>query len=297
MTTPAPILVIGAVLWDIVGRSERKMKLGHDVPGLISRVPGGVAMNIAMALRQHNLPVRLLSALGNDAPGRELLQQAAVRGMDASLVHISDTHPTDQYMAIEGANGLIAAIADCHSLERMSDQVIAPMRDGRVATAQAPYPGLVVCEGNLPATALADIAADPCFSRADMRLAPASPGKADRLAPFVAHGHATIYVNLIEARILLGEKPATARVAAQALVARGLFRAVVTDGAAPAAVADESGVLEGHPAAVEVRRVTGAGDVFMASHIAAEVSGSTGQDALEFALKCTARYISSETPL
>lgn len=294
----APILVAGSVLWDIVGRSDRVMQRGHDVPGRILRIPGGVAMNIAMALRTHDLPVRLLSALGDDGPGRELLQEAALRGMDASLVHISRNHPTDQYMAIEGANGLIAAIADCHSLERVSDAVIAPLRDGRIGSGDTPFQGLMVCEGNLSTEALRSIASDPCLAAADIRLAPASPGKADRLLPFITHPHATVYVNLIEARILLGDKTLRdALGAARALHARGLYRAVVTDGDQPCGIASAQGAFTGTPPAVEVLRVTGAGDVFMASHIAAEVRGQTGQDALDFALRSTATYISTEAPL
>lgn len=295
--SPAPVLVIGAVLWDIVGRSDRTMKQGHDVPGRILRVPGGVAMNIAMALRGQDVPVRLLSALGDDGPGRELLREAALRGMDAGLVHVSAEHPTDQYMAIEGANGLIAAIADCHSLERMADAVVAPMRDGRVGSTEAPFAGTVVCEGNLPKSTLAEIAGDPTFRAADIRLAPASPGKADRLAPFRTHAHATAYVNLIEARILLGRDVDTSAEAARALVAGGLYRAMVTDGPNPAALADKDGVIEGTPPQVNVRRVTGAGDVFMASHIAAERAGAGPREALSKALDATATYISTEAPL
>ncbi|MEM7437953.1 MAG: PfkB family carbohydrate kinase [Pseudomonadota bacterium] len=296
-TPPSPILVAGSVLWDIVGRSDRHMKQGHDVPGRIIRIPGGVGMNIAMALRQHDVPVRLLSALGDDGAGRELLQEATLRGMDASLLHISPDHPTDQYMAVEGANGLIAAIADCHSLERMSDEVLAPLRDGRVSSAAAPYEGILVCEGNLPAEALAALAHDAALVAADVRLAPASPGKADRLRPFMGHNRATFYVNLIEARILLDTKVPTAPEAASQLVAGGLHRAVVTDGANMAAIAMADEVLTGLPPAVDVRRVTGAGDVFMASHIAAELRGDMGQIALDFALAATADYISTEAPL
>ncbi len=44
------ILCIGSVLWDIIGRSPAAMRLGSDVPGRITRLPGGVAMNIAMTL-------------------------------------------------------------------------------------------------------------------------------------------------------------------------------------------------------------------------------------------------------
>ncbi len=297
MTSPAPIHCIGSVLWDIVGRSDRHMKAGHDVPGRIIRIPGGVMMNIAMALRMHDVPVSLLTSLGADPAGRDLLQEATQRGMETALVHISDSHPTDQYMAIEGSNGLIAAIADAHSLEAEADAVIAPMRDGRVGTVDAPYDGMVVCEGNLPQATLDYMSGAAEFSKVDVRLAPASPGKAERLKPFFKHSKATFYVNLIEANILLGTKLATAPEAAAAMVNAGVFRAAVTDGPNMTAIADDRGVQSALPPAVTVLRVTGAGDVFMASHIAADMRGLTGAEALHFALTHTATYISTETSL
>ncbi|WGI20380.1 PfkB family carbohydrate kinase [Amylibacter sp. IMCC11727] len=297
MTSPAPIHCIGSVLWDIVGRSDRHMKAGHDVPGRIIRIPGGVMMNIAMALRMHDVPVSLLTSLGADPAGRDLLQEATQRGMETALVHISDSHPTDQYMAIEGSNGLIAAIADAHSLEAEADAVIAPMRDGRVGTVDAPYDGMIVCEGNLPQATLDYMSGAAEFSMADVRLAPASPGKAERLKPFFKHSKATFYVNLIEANILLGTKLATAPEAAAAMVDAGVFRAAVTDGPNMTAIADDRGVQSALPPAVTVLRVTGAGDVFMASHIAADMRGLTGAEALDFALTHTATYISTETSL
>lgn len=297
MTSPAPIYCIGSVLWDIVGRSDRVMKAGHDVPGRILRIPGGVAMNIAMALRVHDLSVSLLTSLGADPAGRDLLEEATRRGLETALVHISDSHPTDQYMVVEGSNGVIAAIADAHSLEAEADAVIAPMRDGRVGTPDAPFAGMVVCEGNLPQDTLAYISGAAEFAAADMRLAPASPGKAERLRPFFGHGRATVYVNLIEANLLLNAKHKTAADAAVGLVETGLHRAAVTDGPNETAIADAQRVYLAKPPAVEVLRVTGAGDVFMASHIAAELRGCEGQDALNFALQSTANYISTETPL
>lgn len=297
MKTTPQILCIGSVLWDIIGRTPRKMLAGDDVPGRILRIPGGVAMNIAMALRMHNLPVSLLTALGDDAAGRELLLNCAARGMDTQHVTVSSDHPTDQYMAIEGANGLIAAIADAHSLEKLADQVISPMQDGRLGTVKAPYSGMVICEGNLPQDTLAHIANAPEFSAADIRLAPASPGKAERLAPFQNHKHATAYVNLFEANILLGEKNGTSTKAAKHLTKRGLNRAVVTDGPKPAAISDGEKTITLTPRDVTVLRVTGAGDVFMASHISAELNGLRDTPALQFALDTTAKYISTETPL
>ena len=79
MITCTPIVCIGSALWDVVGRSDRKMKMGHDVPGRILRIPGGVAMNIAMALRKHGAPVSLLTSVGTDSAGRDLLAEAKQR--------------------------------------------------------------------------------------------------------------------------------------------------------------------------------------------------------------------------
>ncbi len=297
MKTQKKILCIGSVLWDIVGRTPRKMSAGEDVPGHILRIPGGVAMNIAMALRMHDLPVSLLSALGDDSGGRELLLNCAARGMDTQFIFVSPDHPTDQYMAIEGENGLIAAIADAHSLEELADQVIAPLQDGRLGTPEKPYTGMIICEGNLPQTTLAHIAGAPEFNAADIRLAPASPGKAERLSPFRSHKQATAYLNLIEANILLEAKINNSAEAARRLVANGLYRAIVTDGPAPASIAVGRDVITLPPPDVKVLRVTGAGDVFMASHIAAEINGLKDTPALQFALETTAKYISTETPL
>jgi len=46
-----------------------------------------------------------------------------------------------------------------------------------------------------------------------------------------------------------------------------------------------------------VTRVTGAGDTFMAAHIAAEAAGVPRQEALERAQQAAAIYVSGETPL
>ncbi|TKA95861.1 kinase, partial [Cereibacter changlensis] len=101
------ILCIGSVLWDIIGRSPTAMRVGSDVPGRITRLPGGVAMNIAMTLRRFGLTPALLSAIGRDPEGDELVAACARMGLDTSQLYRSEDLPTDRYMAVEGANGLI----------------------------------------------------------------------------------------------------------------------------------------------------------------------------------------------
>lgn len=289
------ILCIGSVLWDIIGRSSAAMRVGSDVPGRISRVPGGVAMNIAMTLARFGLRPALLTAIGRDAEGDELVAACERMGMDCSAVYRSDDLPTDRYMAIEGANGLIAAIADAHSLEQAGEKILRPLADGRLGTAEAPFAGQVALDGNLTGALLADIAHSPLFSRADLRVAPASPGKAERLIPLLAHDTATLYVNLEEACIIAKAEARTAAEGAEALLARGAARVLVTDGGRVAAEGTRGqGVITGTPPQVLVTRVTGAGDTFMAAHVMAERRGAGRAGALGAALRAAAEYVSGE---
>lgn len=290
------ILCIGSVLWDVIGRAPSHMRQGADVPGRITRLPGGVAMNIAMALARFGLRPALLSAVGRDAEGDELVRACATLGVGTAHLYRSDDLPTDRYMAIEGANGLIAAIADAHSLEAAGAKILRPLTDGPLGNSAEPYAGRIALDGNLTRSLLDEIATHPAFACADLRVAPASPGKAERLGPFLSHGRAVLYVNLEEATILCQQSFDSAAQAAAALVARGAARALVTDGGCPAAEATPTGVITLPCRQVLVTRVTGAGDTFMAAHIAAEAQGLAREAALARALEAAATYVSGEIP-
>ena len=294
MTAP-DILCIGAVLWDIIGRSPTAMRLGSDVPGRITRLPGGVAMNIAMMLRRFGMTPAILTAIGRDTEGDELMAACTRLGLLTAHVYRSDDLPTDRYMAIEGANGLIAAIADAHSLEAAGEKILRPLGDGTLGSAASPWTGPVAPDGNLTESLLGRIATSPLFAGADLRVAPASPGKAGRLLPLLSHPCATLYVNLEEANILARSDHATAAAAATALLSRGAHRVLVTNGGQPAAEGTaQAGVVEGQPPPVLVTRVTGAGDTFMAAHLVAERGGAGRQAALDEALRAAAAFVSGD---
>lgn len=297
MRENSDIICIGSVLWDIIGRSASHMRQGSDVPGRITRLPGGVALNVAMTLMRFGMTPVLLTAIGRDPEGDELISACEGHGLITSHIYRSDDLPTDRYMAVEGANGLIAAIADAHSLEMAGAKILTPLQDGRLGSAEAPFQGFAVLDGNLTLSLLEDIAISPLFAQADLRVAPASPGKAERLLPFLAHDGATLYVNLEEAGLLCQRSFETSAQAAEGLLDRGAKRALVTDGGRSASDASSYGIITQTPPEVLVTRVTGAGDTFMAAHIAAEANGADYPTALNSALQAAAAYVSGETPL
>ncbi len=294
MTRSPDILCIGAVLWDIIGRTQLPMVQGNDKPGQITRIPGGVALNIAMALQRLGLQTELLSVVGDDGAGKELREACRQMGLGTDAMLVDPDLPTDVYMAIEAQGALVAAIADAHSLERAGARILDPLADGRLGSVTAPWNGPVALDGNLTEALLADIAKSPLFSQADLRIAPASPGKAERLRPFLTHPRATLYVNREEAGLLTGTNPANAIAAAEALLRAGAGRVLVTEGAQMAVDATPDSTLTQTPPPVEAIRITGAGDTFMAAHIAAEIAGATRADALHTATTTAAAYVAGD---
>jgi sugar/nucleoside kinase (ribokinase family) len=271
------------------------MTAGADVPGRIARVPGGVAMNIAMTLRRLGLAPTLLTAIGRDGDGEELIAACHRLGIGADLAYRSAELPTDRYLAIEDAHGLVAAIADAHSLEAAGDRIVAPLADGRLGSLAQPWNGLIALDGNLTTALLSNIARSPLFAAADLRVAPASPGKAERLRPLLAHPRTTLYVNLEEAGLLCDTRFDDSAAAARGLLERGAARVLVTagdraccDGKAGAELVTDV------PARVTARRVTGAGDTFMAAHIVAERRGAGRPEALAAALRAASAHVASE---
>ncbi|MEL7344215.1 MAG: PfkB family carbohydrate kinase [Pseudomonadota bacterium] len=290
------IICIGSVLWDVIGRASAVMRVGSDVPGRITRLPGGVMMNIAMTLRAFQMAPVLLTAIGKDPEGDELLAECRRIGLDIDHVYRSEDLPTDTYMAVEGANGLVAAIADAHSLEAAGAKILRPLTQGPIGTAQTPFQGQIVLDGNLTTALLSEIAAHPAFGAADLRIAPASPGKVERLRPLLAAPNAMFYVNKEEAGLLCQTEFEDAASAAKGLCDLGAKRVLVTDGGRQAAESGPSGLCTATPPQVLVTRVTGAGDTFMAAHIAAEASGASAQAALERGLRAAAAYVSGDVP-
>lgn len=290
MSVNPDILCIGAMLWDVIGRAPRRMASGADVPGRIRHLPGGVALNVAIALARWELRPAVLSAVGRDPEGEALLTEAERRGVLTDWLTRDSGQPTDCYMGIEDSQGLIAAIADVHGLEQAGEAILAPL-SGDLAG----WTGPVVLDGNLTEELLAVIARDPTLTGADLRIVPASPGKAERLEPLIAARRGCFYLNRLEAEILAGRACPDAASAAEAVVARGAARVLVTDGPHPAAEAVAGGAtLTADPPCVTVMRVTGAGDCFLAAHLAAELNHQPRDAALRRAVESAAAHVSGK---
>lgn len=107
------VVVIGAANIDIGGHPKNALIARDSNPGSISIGYGGVGRNIAHNLRMLDVPIKLISTVGEDALGRDLLENCRNLGMDVSDVLIDRNSTSSMYMYINDADGDMA-LALCH---------------------------------------------------------------------------------------------------------------------------------------------------------------------------------------
>lgn len=291
---PNSVICAGSALWDVIGRTDREIEKSHDVPGRIRKQLGGVALNVAGRMVKQDVSPIILSAVGQDAEGVELIAACQQNGIQMDHVLRMPDLPTDRYMAIEDTTGLVAAIADAHSLEKKGQDIFDPLLKTKTLTLS--QGDILFLDGNFTTDTLEFISTHPALASTDIRIAPASPGKAERLAPFFNHATTTLYCNKYEAEILCEASFPSAAEAAEAMVAKGAYRAVITDGEKLAADAMKSAPLVCcTPPKVTIKQVTGAGDTLIATHVVAELNGQSRTHALEHALNLASAFVAGKT--
>ncbi len=295
--TNVKIICAGSAMIDSIGYSTNQINVGDDVPGNIKTSVGGVAFNICKQLVLAGLTdVELLTALGNDTKGRVIIDKCRELGIITDNIHICNNSETDSYLAIEDAQGLKAAIAQVKNVEKFSDRILKPLEIGAVKTKSEFSKNLIILDGNLSPIILSKIAENKNFMNYDMRIVSASPAKAIRLQPFLSLSNTTIYCNKNEAEKLCKLAFKDTRQASTHLLKDGLRRAIVTDGANPICDSkiNHEPILISPPKVKYIKHVTGAGDYFLACHIANEINQLKKENALKQAAKSAANYVETE---
>ena len=116
------VVVIGGANIDLRGRPEGAMLERHTSnPGRINVGSGGVGRNIAHTLALLNVPVTLLSAVGDDGEGIRILEETGKAGVRTEQMIISGEHPTGIYLAILDEKGeMEVAVSDMRILEEIT---------------------------------------------------------------------------------------------------------------------------------------------------------------------------------
>jgi pseudouridine kinase len=276
------VVVIGGANVDIKARSSAPVRPSTSNPGHASMTPGGVGRNVAENLARLGVRTFLVSAVGRDALGDNLLGRTVAAGVHCEYVKRTELS-TGTYAAVLDSDGeLVVAVADMAAVDALGPDAVNEARDV-IATA-----GLLVLDGNLATAALTH--AGDLAAAADVRtvLEPVSVPKAMRLASCVTADRPWYAVtpNRDELAALTGLPTRTDRQllkAAGNLHGRGVEHVWVRLGGRGSLFSTASSGAEWLSAdEAEVADVTGAGDAMLAAFCYAVLGGAAPVDAARF---------------
>lgn len=262
--TGKPALVIGSAGIDLIGRVESELKPATSNPAHIRRSYGGVARNMAENLARLGQPVRLISVVGEDKIGLELLEYTASAGVEVSFVLKSDEHSTGHYIGIVDTNGVLQfAVDNMHLLNEITPTYLREHRDLFKSAS------MVIVDANLPVKSLRTVISLAKRAKIPVCADPTSSTLSERLSQFLPKIH-LLTCNSNEASLLTGhsfdiaERDAALE-AGRALVNQGVSIALIA--LAEFGVVYATSETTGYAPAIRTRITdpTGAGDAMTAA--------------------------------
>ena len=279
----ADILVIGGANIDIKAKCAGAHVAATSNPCAISYSKGGVARNIAHNLGKLGASVTLMSVVGNDSAGQDLLRATANAGVDVSPCVVLPG-VTGTYIAVlDEAGELITAANDMAVLEQLTPQLIYK-HAALIAAAK-----FVVVDCNLREDTLLAIAA---LAANKMIVEPVSVSKASKLLTLaVQHKIFLATPNLDQCEALTQTRDPD--MSAAKLHDLGI-RHVVIHAASGGSYSSNGNSVTHHPSqATTVQDVTGAGDCATAGLVFGLAQGFHLAKAANLGQELAARVIAS----
>ncbi|WP_026260840.1 carbohydrate kinase family protein [Spirosoma luteum] len=261
------VTCFGEILWDVLPTSKQ---------------PGGAPMNVAADLRNFGLNAQLISRVGSDDLGRELIDFLANKGIPTQLVQVGQTHLTG------------VAKANISDSNEVTYKILQPVAWDYIM----PEPGLtevvkqsdVFVYGSLAARsqqthetllALLDVAPHKVF---DVNLR--APHYNQQTVEELLHKADIAKLNeheLVELSGWYGHETDLQQAMQQLRQRYQLETLCVTLGPDGAAMLNASGFTKQAGFPVEVADTIGSGDAFLAGFLYKMLQGETPQKTLEFA--------------
>ncbi len=262
-------LIVGEVLFDVMPDG--------------THVLGGAPFNVAWHLQEFGLRPLMITRVGADDSGDEVLAAMESWGMDTSGVQRDDAHPTGQVQVeLDDGEPTFHILPD-QAYDHLDGESAARLMDGD--TFSLLYHGSLISRGEVSRAALdrlKSVSDLPVFIDVNLR----DPWwKRENVAAAIGRAR-WVKLNEAELGVLAGKSDTSAAKAFRE--AHGLDAVIVTRGGHGAVVVDGDGTCEAAPPGeVQIVDTVGAGDAFSAVFILGLANGwptvMTLERALEFA--------------
>ena len=272
------VCVIGGSAIDISGYPRGKLKLYDSNPGTVRLSHGGVGRNIAENCARLGLAVTLLSAVGDDIHGENIISRCRDLNINTDMLTVVRGKSTCIYLTIQDETGdMVCSVSDMD----VTDEIDTEFLRGNRALIEGA--AAVVVDANLAAKVLEYLLTE--LSGVTFFADPVSTVKAEKLKHLVP-SLPVLRCNCKEAEILSGLTIDTDEDFLNAVayfLEEGVHEVFISRG--PDGICYGSGKERGffRPRPVTMVNSNGAGDSFMAGLVYGTVSGMPLSDKVGFA--------------
>ena len=292
MTEPY-VVVIGGANMDLHAQARTELLPGTSNPGSSQLSPGGVGRNVAEVIARLGTPCHLVSVVGDDPLGSELLAHTEEAGVD--VTHLRQRHGvlTGTYAAILDPVGeLMVAVADMAATELITPLVVEAAA-GLIRGAR-----VLVLDGNLLVPTIEHALAIAVEAGVRVVLDPVSVPKSEGLRRVLGPGIDLITPNRSELAAFTGlatRTEAQVEAAIERLLSLGVLAVWVGMGREGSLLVGPSGRHRLPAVAVEPVDVTGAGDAMVGAFCHASLRGERRLDAARYGQAAAALTVASRS--
>lgn len=261
-------IVLGSVHMDLVATSTRLPGRGESVLGNgFTMAPGGKGGNQACQLALAGIQSFMLTRLGDDLFGRELLAALKAKGVDTSLVSIDSATST-------GASTVFAAEGDYSSIivggaaDKLANADIEAARDMLTGSDALLLQLELPIEVSLRAAEIAKASGGIVILNASP-IPDVIDGRLQSLLKLTS----VLVVNGIEAERLLNQKMPPLKAAQKLADQFAIATVAITQGAEGVVAFHAGAVISQKAYAAEVVDTVGAGDAFLGTFVAGMLNG------------------------
>ncbi|HTN06001.1 carbohydrate kinase [Agriterribacter sp.] len=258
----------GEILWDILPDA---------------RLPGGAPMNVAYHLNQLQVPTAMISRIGNDALGEELLQFILLKGLDTAFIQKDEVYDTGTVLATLSGNNVSYEIIQPVAWDfiRYSAQV-----QKLVASARYFIFGSLVARNEKSGQTLFELLETAPYKILDINLR--KPHYEKKVLEYLMQHADMLKLNTDELQ-LLGQwygLSGSENEQMQALQQKFHLNTIITTRGDKGAAVLHDGAYVEHPGfKVQVADTIGSGDAFLAGFISKFIQPAAIPEALEFACR------------
>lgn len=286
-TTAPDIVCFGAAFLDELYTFRAPSVKETSNPARLKRAWGGVARNVAQHLAQLGLKVELVTQLGEDETGTELIRHCAETRIGLNYA-LKTAHPTGRFTAfLEPDGSLKLAATVTHLEEELHVDAMANLL-GKLPDAR-----IWMADTNLSRESLELLAREAVKRTIPLVLDPVSVPKSVKITTALAPYVHMICPNLEEARAISGSD-AEPKELARHLLDIGFRSVWIRLGAEGSLFAASDGMLRVPAKAVKVLDSTGAGDAAMAAWLYGFLSGKNEATCVEWGHRLAVEVLQTE---